>query len=139
MGAAGYWLVLVAGLLSMLSALQANLFAASRVAQAMSRDRTLHHARSAHTHINHTIRLARAQVDREEQRPGDADEERRRFLEVVSRTLQCVVRQVEAVAQVQAQQVRVIQRPGGLQEFAALDACAKPVQKIRAALTMTTG
>jgi amino acid transporter len=28
----------------MLSALQANLFAASRVAQAMSRDRTLHHA-----------------------------------------------------------------------------------------------
>lgn len=44
LGSFGYWLVLVAGLLSMLSALQANLFAASRVAQAMARDRTLHHA-----------------------------------------------------------------------------------------------
>lgn len=41
LGAFGYWLVMVAGLLSMLSALQANLFAASRVAQAMARDRTL--------------------------------------------------------------------------------------------------
>ncbi len=41
MGAAGYWLVLVAGLLSMLSALQANLLAASRFALTMAEDRTL--------------------------------------------------------------------------------------------------
>jgi hypothetical protein len=37
----GYWLVVVAALLSMLTALRANLFAASRVAVAMARDRTL--------------------------------------------------------------------------------------------------
>lgn len=43
LGVAGYWLVLVAGLLSMLSALQANLLAASRVALTMARDRTLPH------------------------------------------------------------------------------------------------
>lgn len=41
LGVAGYWLVVVAGVLSMLSALQANLFGASRVAFAMARDRTL--------------------------------------------------------------------------------------------------
>lgn len=41
LGATGYWLVIVAGLLSMLSALQANLLAASRVAMTMARDRTL--------------------------------------------------------------------------------------------------
>ena len=41
LGGFGYWLVMVAGLLSMLSALQANLFAASRIAQAMARDRSL--------------------------------------------------------------------------------------------------
>jgi len=41
LGQPGYWLVMVAGILSMLSALQANLFAASRVAQAMAKDRTL--------------------------------------------------------------------------------------------------
>jgi amino acid transporter/nucleotide-binding universal stress UspA family protein len=41
LGIFGYWLVLVAGALSMLSALQANLFAASRVAMSMGRDRTL--------------------------------------------------------------------------------------------------
>jgi amino acid transporter len=41
LGQFGYWLVLVAGALSMLSALQANLFAASRVAMSMGRDRTL--------------------------------------------------------------------------------------------------
>lgn len=41
LGQFGYWLVLVAAILSMLSALQANLFAASRVALAMARDRTL--------------------------------------------------------------------------------------------------
>jgi APA family basic amino acid/polyamine antiporter len=41
MGAAGYWLVIGAGVLSMLSALQANLIGASRVAFAMARDRTL--------------------------------------------------------------------------------------------------
>ncbi len=41
LGATGYWLVLVAALLSMLSALQANLLAASRVAMTMARDRNL--------------------------------------------------------------------------------------------------
>ena len=41
LGEPGYWLVMVAGILSMLSALQANLFAASRVGQAMAKDRTL--------------------------------------------------------------------------------------------------
>jgi amino acid transporter len=41
MGPAGYWLVIVAGVLSMLSALNANLFGASRVAFSMARDRTL--------------------------------------------------------------------------------------------------
>jgi len=43
MGAFGFWLVLVAGIFSMLSALQANLFAASRVALKMANDRTLTH------------------------------------------------------------------------------------------------
>lgn len=43
LGGFGYWLVIVAGLLSMLSALQANLLAASRVALTMARDRTLPH------------------------------------------------------------------------------------------------
>ena len=41
LGDFGYWLVAVAGVLAMLSALHANLFAASRVAHAMARDRTL--------------------------------------------------------------------------------------------------
>jgi basic amino acid/polyamine antiporter, APA family len=41
LGGSGYWLVIAAGILSMLSALRANLFAASRVAFAMARDRTL--------------------------------------------------------------------------------------------------
>ena len=41
MGSAGYWLVVAAGLLSMLSALQANLLAASRFARTMGSDRTL--------------------------------------------------------------------------------------------------
>ncbi|MDE0529251.1 MAG: amino acid permease [Truepera sp.] len=41
MGRAGFWLVVTAAILSMLSALQANLFAASRIAMAMARDRTL--------------------------------------------------------------------------------------------------
>lgn len=41
MGPAGYWIVMVAALLSTLSALQANLLAASRVAQSMAADRTL--------------------------------------------------------------------------------------------------
>jgi amino acid transporter len=43
LGAAGFWLVIVAAILSMLSALHANLLAASRMAQAMARDRTLPH------------------------------------------------------------------------------------------------
>ncbi len=41
LGATGFWLVIGAGVLSMLSALQANLLGASRVAFAMARDRTL--------------------------------------------------------------------------------------------------
>ncbi len=41
LGPTGYWLVVVAGLLSMLSALQANLLAASRFARSMASDRTL--------------------------------------------------------------------------------------------------
>lgn len=41
LGSFGYWLVVVAALLSMLSALRANLFAASRMAFAMARDRTM--------------------------------------------------------------------------------------------------
>ncbi len=41
LGRFGYWLVIVAAILSMLSALQANLFAASRVAVSMAKDRTL--------------------------------------------------------------------------------------------------
>ncbi|MBU0638322.1 MAG: amino acid permease [Planctomycetes bacterium] len=43
MGTFGYWLVVAAAVLSMLSALQANLLAASRIARAMARDRTLPH------------------------------------------------------------------------------------------------
>lgn len=43
LGLFGFWLVIVAAILSMLSALQANLLAASRVALAMARDRTLPH------------------------------------------------------------------------------------------------
>lgn len=41
MGEAGYWLVVVAAILSTLSALSANFLAASRVAQRMAQDRTL--------------------------------------------------------------------------------------------------
>ncbi len=41
LGTVGYALVIVAAVLSMFTALQANLFAASRIALAMSRDRTL--------------------------------------------------------------------------------------------------
>lgn len=41
LGTTGYWLVIVAAVLSMFTALQANLFAASRIALAMSRDNTL--------------------------------------------------------------------------------------------------
>ena len=41
LGKPGFWMIAVAALLSMLSALQANLFAASRIARAMARDRTL--------------------------------------------------------------------------------------------------
>lgn len=43
LGPAGFWLVVIAAILSMLSALHANLFAASRVALTMARDRTLPH------------------------------------------------------------------------------------------------
>lgn len=49
LGAFGFWLVLIAGIFSMLSALQANLFAASRIALKMSQDRTLtHHLSNFH-------------------------------------------------------------------------------------------
>jgi amino acid transporter len=41
LGTFGFWLVMLAGILAMLSALLANLYAASRIAQAMARDRTL--------------------------------------------------------------------------------------------------
>ena len=41
LGTPGYWLVIGAGILSMLSALHANLYGASRVAFSMARDRTL--------------------------------------------------------------------------------------------------
>lgn len=41
LGKTGYWIVVAAAILSMLSALYANLLAASRVAQSMARDRTL--------------------------------------------------------------------------------------------------
>ena len=43
LGPTGYWLVVVAGVLSMLSALQANLLAASRFARTMATDRTMPH------------------------------------------------------------------------------------------------
>ena len=41
LGPTGYWLIIVAGVLSMLSALHANLLAASRFARTMATDRTL--------------------------------------------------------------------------------------------------
>ncbi len=41
LGSFGYWLVVVGAVLSMLSALHANLLAASRVAMSMARDRTM--------------------------------------------------------------------------------------------------
>ena len=41
LGPFGYWLVIFAAVLSMFTALQANLFAASRIAHSMARDRTL--------------------------------------------------------------------------------------------------
>jgi APA family basic amino acid/polyamine antiporter len=41
LGQTGFWLVIIVGLLAMLSALLANLFAASRIAEAMAHDRTL--------------------------------------------------------------------------------------------------
>jgi basic amino acid/polyamine antiporter, APA family len=41
LGAFGFWFVLAGGIFSMLSALQANLFAASRVANSMAADRTM--------------------------------------------------------------------------------------------------
>ena len=43
LGPTGFWLVLVAAILSMLSALHANLLAASRMAQTMAHNRTLPH------------------------------------------------------------------------------------------------
>ncbi len=50
MGRAGFWLVMTAGILAMLSALGANLFAASRIALAMASDRTMPRFLSRHHH-----------------------------------------------------------------------------------------
>ncbi|NOY70714.1 MAG: amino acid permease [Deltaproteobacteria bacterium] len=66
MGPAGYWLIMVGAAMAMLSALRANLFAASRIAMAMARDRTLprrfgHISRSRHTPI-HAIVLTLVMV-----------------------------------------------------------------------------
>ncbi|GAB6164081.1 amino acid permease [Thermostilla marina] len=47
-GRAGFWLVMIAGILAMLSALGANLFAASRIAVAMATDRTMPRFLSRH-------------------------------------------------------------------------------------------
>ncbi len=58
LGAAGFWLVIVVGVLSMLSALLANLFAASRIAQAMAQDRTLPSALERVSSRHGTPRLA---------------------------------------------------------------------------------
>ena len=52
LGDLGFWLVLIAAILSMLSALQANLLAASRVALTMAQDRTLP-APIGEVHIRH--------------------------------------------------------------------------------------
>ena len=52
LGETGFWLVLIAAILSMLSALQANLLAASRVALTMAQDRTLP-APIGEVHIRH--------------------------------------------------------------------------------------
>jgi len=41
LGRTGFWLVIIVGILAMLSALLANLFAASRIAEVMAQDRTL--------------------------------------------------------------------------------------------------
>ncbi len=41
LGPTGYWLVIIAAVLSMFTALQANLYAASRIAYAMAKDHTL--------------------------------------------------------------------------------------------------
>ncbi len=57
LGRAGYWLVIVAAVLSMYSALQANLFAASRIARAMALDRTLP-ARLSNLHVNRNTPIA---------------------------------------------------------------------------------
>lgn len=63
MGPVGFWLVMVAAVLSMLSALQANLYAASRIALTMARDRNLpaywsHLDRTHHTPANAVLATA---------------------------------------------------------------------------------
>jgi len=58
MGPAGYWLVIGAGVLAMLSALQANLLGSSRVAYAMARDRTLPRALGRLRHRSGTPAVA---------------------------------------------------------------------------------
>jgi amino acid transporter len=58
LGRTGFWLVIVVGVLSMLSALLANLFAASRIAQAMAQDRTLPSALEKVSSRHGTPRLA---------------------------------------------------------------------------------
>ncbi len=63
LGSVGFWLVMVAAVLSMLSALQANLYAASRIALTMARDRNLpahwsHLDRTHHTPANAVMATA---------------------------------------------------------------------------------
>ncbi len=56
LGTAGFWLVVAGAVLAMLSALYANLFAASRMALTMARDRTLpHHIGFVHEQRNTPI------------------------------------------------------------------------------------
>ncbi|MFC1766632.1 APC family permease [Planctomycetota bacterium] len=52
LGPTGYWIVIVIGILSMFSALLANLYAAAHIAQAMAQDRTLPN-RLERIHLQH--------------------------------------------------------------------------------------
>ena len=54
LGVFGYWLVMVAAILAMLSALRANLLAASRIAMTMARDRALPHQLERISKTRHT-------------------------------------------------------------------------------------
>lgn len=58
LGGAGYWLVMLAAVLSTLSALHASLLAASRVAYTMARDRTLPRVLAQAHRTRHTPLMA---------------------------------------------------------------------------------